>query len=272
MGTTKIWWTKDGAPKMSSVDFGRILRDRKGPQIVYRQTVQESLSGIAATTMYGGRCRIRLMDTWTRDGAGTGDRRRRDLVDLTAHLLRGGICMVVEDSTYAFAAFAERTVNSLDQVLETGPNLFENVATADVNGRELWIHDEFERYRVEHKVCSAFSSTSRPGNSVTVTPRIGTDYSVSRWVMVREYGTYPAMRLPIEVRENGEFVLHEHEWIFTLDLPLEEDPQTYESAFLYGGPVVAETQIPGPLLSEWANIDDPASFGIVSAPPPWLGW
>lgn len=239
MANTVIWYTAVGAVRPTRIDFGRRLTARSGPSLEYRQAVEESVGGIQSTTLYGGRSRVSIQHTWTRDGSGDGDRLRRRLFGLVSHLQRGGNCMVVEDGLYAFAAFCTRAPVNGDTTLGIGDNVFENLGNATtLNQREVVVFTDPDTYIAEMKLCSSAGLLG----DLTFSEKFAADFSIARWTMLRELGSYPFMRIPRDLREAGDFLTQEHEWLFTLDLPLEDDVAALEAQWLSTGATIGDDE------------------------------
>jgi hypothetical protein len=68
-------------------------------------------------------------------------------------------------------------------------------------------------------------------------------YDGARWVLVREAGTYPAMRVP-EPQRRQNFLRNRDGRVFDLELPLEEDPDMLEGLARSGGELADEADSP----------------------------
>lgn len=244
MGNSVIWWLPEGADRLARIDFGRSIGDIAGPYQVYTQTITESASGVQATRVVFGRSEIQLGHIWnrgSRDASGDGDLLRRKLVSLVGHLQRGGTCIFTRDEDYAWAGFLAGIPSSEQSSVIIDQNLFsELVPSPDpLDGREIWVNSDHDRYLFQHLRCSTQS-----GAQVNLAQNLAIDFADSRWVLVRDYFTYPALRMPARYRESGEFVPHEHEFTFTLALPLEEDPAQLDVLHALNGVFPGES--PGP--------------------------
>ena len=226
MGNTVLWYYPEGSGAAKRIDFGRRLVTRKGPTTVFRQSVSESIVGVANSVIHSGRDQISLVHKWT--GLETLSRTlRRKLWTLQNHLQRGGYVVVAEDEDYAFAGFATKTTPMGDRLFSVNGNLFENlVSGVNATGRECVIHSDFGSFKAEmslinsHNVATNFLQLPTDGCTF--------DYTGSDWQLIRELGTYPAMRLPVDMR-NDEFLTHDNEIINHLELPLETDPSVVDS-------------------------------------------
>lgn len=242
--TSKIWFMPSGADRMAEIDFGRACRIGAGPTPVYRQTVQESLSGVQSTVIYSGRSTLTLRHDWnrgTRDASGDGDLLRRKLFTLIAHLQRGGSCVFALDALFCHAGFALDNPASNTGSINIDVDLMRNLGGSFLaSGRELMVQSDHDDYLIEQKVC-----TTHLGRKFTLTQPLATDMSDCRWVLVREYYTYPALRLPAELRTSGDFLVHDQEMTFHLNLPLEEDPAQMDAYQVFGMPLPGTAQGPG---------------------------
>lgn len=239
MGNATFWYQPDRTAQTFKIDLGRKLREREGPNVSYRQSSSESYGGDVDTRIYGGRADLRVMLTWQREGsAGTdaGSILRRKLLAFTAHLKRGGSCTFAEDVTYAWAAFASRPVALQDTTISyRSPVVTSTIAPASTPlNREIYIHTDPDLYLTEMHLCSVLAT-----QYVTVDRRTTENYADARWILLRESGTYPALRMPLQAR--GQPILtHRDERVFFLDLPLEEDHEALESLARTGGQIVDE--------------------------------
>lgn len=236
MGNTVIWYQPEGGTKMTRIDLGCRITGRGGPDPRYKQTIQESLDGAQSSVLYSGLSQIQLRHTWQRDASGVGDRLRRQLVALVAHLQRGGWCLYTEDEDFAWAGFLTELPGA--RTIQTGPqltialNLFRELADPDpAEDRELWIQSDHDQYLIEHVLCD-----EQDHKTFALAEELELDYSSARWVLLREYGTWPGLRMPAEHRDSSGFVTHDRERIFRLDLPLEEAPGLLESMYRSGEP------------------------------------
>lgn len=237
MGVSRFWWFPDGSTDPRSISLGEIVQERVGPDILYRQEVVEGYTGTQSQVMLGGRMRIRLKHTWTRDAGGVGDTRRRELRNLIGWLMRGGSCVFVEDDDFAFAAFCQTSPTQGAFTVASDVNLFQVLkGSADVEDREVWIQSDPSVYLFEHKLCTLHQFTR---GKLTLSTAVHLDYRDMEWALVREYGCYPALRLPKEFRSSVDALLHDREWIFRLDLPLEEDPDGLLALYTAGIPIGA---------------------------------
>lgn len=234
MGASKFYYLPAGANNGGAwvaVDVGRRIQDRVGPTPILKQTHQEGFTGVQTSTMYGGGAQIRIRHTWNR-GSG-GDELRRELVSMLGHLRRGGCVAFVEDDDYGYAAFGN--VRQRRRKADMGPNLLKNLSGAvgtGLEGRELWLASDPGTYVYEHKLCESVVSHPTTGiREITfdTVPRLS--YGATRWQLVREYGSYPALRMPASLRQSDDQLLHDHEMVFRLDLALEDDPVELERLF-----------------------------------------
>lgn len=222
MGNSVLWYKPDGSDRSYAINLGRKLRERQGPSPDYVGTFSEAIGGSTSTQIYSGRSSIRIGLTWQR-GTGqpndTDSQRRRRLYGLVAHLKRGGHCLLAEDLDYAWAAMCTRNPGKRAEVLAIGESMFEKLkASVNVSGRELYIYSDPDSYLTEMHYCSGHAAN----NTLTIDLPVVEDYADARWVMIREAGSYPALRVPPSMR-SSPLLTHDADRVFHLDLPLEED-------------------------------------------------
>lgn len=265
----KIWYLPtEGATKHTEVDFARPLGGRPGPRMVARADSVESASGLVVTTSYGGRASIRVQHTW--DTRGTGNALRRSLFTLVNHLQRGGTCVLAEDTTYAWAAFATILPGTHARKVAVGQSVLYALATsASPNGRECYVQSDPDTFYTELKLCSAFTGSAGAGGEVTFAADIAWPYQANAsWCLVRESGTWPCLRLPVAER-NGDHLVHEYERWFRLDLPLEEDPGGLDA--LIGSSVNSPTDGGMEPVPDGTTLPGGGGSGGSKLPPPRTG-
>lgn len=255
---TKLWyWPTDGN-KALAVELSPSVADRDGPTAAFAGTSAESITGAVVSTTYGARWGLRYRHTW--DTRGSGAALRRQLFALVNHLQRGGTCMVAENATYAWAAFATLIPSRNSTRIAVGPSLFENLVTApDCNGRDLVIQSDPDTGMAELRLCSAHGGGVAPYVDLSTDLAFAYQQSAS-WVLVREYGSWPALRLPPSER-SSPILTHRYDRVFELDLPLEEDPDAIATL---------QTVTPPGATTEGANPTGGATSIDVTIPGGWL--
>lgn len=261
MGNSVIWYLPTGATFLERIDFGSRITARRGPNPVYRVAVNESVSGAQHSVLYYGLSRLSIGHVWTRDVAGTGDALRRKLVTLQAHLAKGGTMIFAEDVDKAFAGFVISLREAGAPQMGVEYDLFDNIASGSPLNCEITVSTDHSSYLYEHLLCDGVS-----GNLISFSTLLLQDMSFAEWVLLREYGSWPALRVPLEFRGDLDIVPHDHDRIFTLELPLEEDPVAMNALFASGIPIIGTT--PGAGLAVDIDIDDV----LVGKDDPLSGW
>lgn len=205
------------------IDFGARIGNRKGPVLSVRQSVTEKLDGDLITVQYGGKAQIVLSHRW--EGDANGRELRRKLHSLLNHLQRGGFCVLVEDIDYGFAGFATRIPGARTRDIPYLSNVVAGLTGSDpsITDRELELVSDPESFLREARLVS--SHTVLTHTMTLPTPGTRLDYTTCSYLLLREWGTFPALRLGKDGR-NGDFLQHDHENNFVLELPLEEDTTT----------------------------------------------
>jgi len=213
----KIWYTPTGASGTTEVDLGNV-QERAGPRVVVRQAPVEGLTGAVVTTHFGGRIQVRYRFEWD---LRSGYELRRDVFALLNHLQRGGFCLVAEEPTKAWAAFVGKLPEPGDERLFVGGgSVFETLAPSiSLTAREVMVQSDCDTAIYEMALVSAHTAGAP---FIDLDPGVLCDYQDAAWALIREVGSYPAMRLPVAER-NGDY-LTQAGAVWTLDLPLEEDP------------------------------------------------
>lgn len=272
VGESRFWYKPAGYDDYITFGLGRRIMDRSGPSPMYRATTQAGFTGLETTTLYGGTAPIRLRHRWTRTPAtGDGDTLRRALVGMIGHLRRGGCVAFAEDEDYAYAAFASPVQGK--QRMNVDANLFAQHAGAPSSlvDREVWLQSEPDTYLFEHKQVQSVTTTSRIVE-VRLTAPVHQDYTATRWQLLREYGSYPALRMPVDARISEDGLRHDREWYFELDLLLEDDPAELDR--LAGtGEIPGSSGSDGPSGGGTGPVIDPGGSDTqVPDVPPWWGW
>lgn len=270
--TSKFWFFPDGSDRMAEIDFGRTIPDIVGPDPRYFGTTQETLSGVQTRITHWGRSEVVIKHgPWnrgTQDASGDGSLLRRRLFTLVAHLQRGGTCVFAGHSDYAFAGFALIPPSSQTGSITVDRNLMSNLSGGLlISGREVVVQSAHDQYLIEYKVVGTHATLTIP-----LVQNLATDMSTTRWVLVREYFTYPALRMPAELRNQplSEFLSHEHEAVFRLHLTLEEDPAAMDAYNVFGNPIPGTAHGPDTVIIPDAEIHNPGSTGQ-NAPYEWKG-
>lgn len=256
MGNSVIWYLPEGSANQVKIDLGRKLRSRVGPNVQYSGSYSQAIGGASTTVIYGGRMDINIGLTWQRtgtDGSDTGSGLRRKLFGLQAHLKRGGSCTLAEDVDYAWAAWGVGLPQQRDNAVRfQSPVITSTIAagTSPLN-REIYIHTDADSYLTEMHRCTAVTSTLR----LTIEGTWKERYNDCRWVLVREAGTYPCMRVP-EPARSQTFLTHRDDRVFFLDLPLEEDPDFLEDLAQTGATLPDETETAAGGTLDLPDFDD----------------
>lgn len=215
-----IWyWPNDGT-KAVKIPFGARFTMRQGPSSRYVWVNARSMTGEIVTTQQYGVESIQIEHKW---GSSTAGRLlRRQLEGLINHLERGGYCAIAEVEDYAFAAFNTKLIFSADTQVRYSQNLFIHLVAIepDIDGREVDILSDPEHHQ---KVMGLVSTHDTAAKAMTLSAATETDFDWLPYSYVREHGTFPAMRIPEELR-NGNHITTDRENVFFLDLPLETDP------------------------------------------------
>lgn len=219
---TVIWYWPNNGWKAVAVPFGAKLTNRQGPHSAFRQHTGEAMTGEIITTQIHGRERARYEHRW---GITTtaGATLRRRLIGLVNHLQTGGYCAVAELDNKAFAAFVRSGLRETDTSSNHDPNLFGNLAdpaAVDLDDWPVILQSDPDTHMLEARLVN----THTPGlRFLTWSDTPVFDFTPAKYVLMREWGSYPCMRIPLELR-NDEHLTHDGERIGYLDLPLETDP------------------------------------------------
>lgn len=223
MGNSVIWWYP-GGDKAQKLDLGARISMRHGPFVAYKRTGAESMAGDIVSTQWAGRERTRLE---LRFGGVTHAKRllARRLRTFVNYLQNGGFFAFAEDEDYAYASFLKGPPPVGATLLKLGQDMFGRLRTAsvDLSGREVVIQSDPSSFRLEPVYID--NHVPSRGNATCTTYPVLTDFVGVEYVWVREYGSYPCLRLPLDSRDD-EVLTHDREQIYYLDLPCETDLTT----------------------------------------------
>lgn len=256
MGNAAFWYQPRGQTHVTKIDLLRRLRERQGPTPVYRGEASEAMGGIVSTRIHNGRSVLQVGLTFERSlssgGADSNSQLKRKLYGLVAHLKRGGICQLVEDTAHAWAAFTDRPFGFGDTTISYS----EPVLTYKINpgyspdDREIYIESDPDSYLTEERLVTAVGA-----GYVTIDATVQEDYTGVRWALLRESGYYPALRVPLELRTQP-MLTHRENRVFFLDVPLETDAGELERLALLGGAMAGETEGPEGASQSPFDLDD----------------
>jgi hypothetical protein len=162
---------------------------------------------------------------WDARAGGDGRLIRRKVYALVNHLARNGSCMVAEDADYAWACMCTHVphagdVEAADRQDPVLPDRAHGAGRDRARGRRSVATSP--SFISEMKLVSTFSTAGVPA-SVTLNGAVAFDYASSAdWAWVREYGSYPALRLPDDA-DPRNILTHDHENNWSIELHLEED-------------------------------------------------
>lgn len=216
-----IWWYPDPLGTVEELNLKVPLTERGGPHMVVRSSSADSFTGGRSLNVTGAREKIRIQLLNFTDRTV-----RTRCVSMINHLQHGGTIGLVEDTSRAWAAFARQAPARGATTVFTETNLLGNLSSsADPGGSEVYLHGPQPRMRYEMQAATSWDSSD---GRLIISPGLQWDWTNEAWILVREAGTYPAMRLPREDL-NGEFLTHDRENNFSLDLPLETAPQSLQA-------------------------------------------
>ncbi len=213
------------------IELNRPIVDRPGPFQQMQQSTTQAFSGFIATVQTGGPERVTIKHRW--GGTDDDDREvRRKLVAMMNHLRRGGRVLFTEDDTKTYAAFVQVYPAVDGQFLSVFlPFTDELLTGVDVDDQEIVLRSCAPDVLIE-----ACRVTSQTGSGIVLADPIVLDFTTQAWVLLRNWGTWPALRLPMD-RRSSDLMTHDHEIAFGLDLELEEDEYTLNALAIAGAPL-----------------------------------
>lgn len=223
MGDSKFWFypdPSDPGDDLIEVNLRRKVTALEAPSTEWRQAVATSYTGAQTTVQWGGTQRIRVRMTW--NGIDTLDRLvRRRLEGMLNHLDRGGYVMFAADATYFYVGAAQFQPTSGQTALICTPMMEDIVAAVDLTGREIVLRSANPDCIVEALDVATHTQGTDRDTFSTSPGAVMFDYADQPYVIVRERGSWPALRLPESERGRAHLTTDD-EIHFELDLPLEE--------------------------------------------------
>ncbi len=226
-----FWWYPSPTAPASFIALNRPIVDRPGPFQEMRQSTSTSWNDAITTVQWGGSERITVKHKW--GGTSSADRLvRRNLVAFMNHLRRGGHCVFAEDVTKLQAAFVQVAPANGDTFVSIHlPFTDELLTSPGFVNQEIVMRSSAPEVLIE-----AGFVASQTGSGIVLSQGVALDFTAQAWILFREWGTFPVMRLPADQR-NSDLLMHEYERAFEIDLPLEEDEQLLGTLAALNGPL-----------------------------------
>lgn len=213
MGNATLWWYPTDANDVESIDLGEGLSDLQvEPVMVGPQS--RSVAGRNRTTTWSAFHQVRLvLERFTAVAT------VRALLSLEAHLKRGGLVEIAADSAKAWGAFVSSPHLRGDTVLATSGSPFASTTGAVVATDEIWVRTFAPEFSRELNTVSSITN-----DEITLSAGLIEDHKQSP-IFVHHRDFWPAMQLARSAR-GRPLLTHDHRLNYTLDLLLEESPET----------------------------------------------
>jgi hypothetical protein len=217
MGNASIWWEPKGAAKPTKIDLGRPFSDLQVTP-VREKRVAGPLSGSQSATQlrYYHRvvATIRFQDYDTLYALESMLNRAKFGVRIT----------VAEDWETAYAAFVSSFPTSDSIAVNPAPWRYYSGLPAE--GRRWCLQGPTPRGLYEVATTTTFPSTvsalSTTGGTVDLAADLLNDWSDEDWVLVRDPGFWPCMRIPADEAAR-QAIKHKGRRVFELELVMDED-------------------------------------------------
>lgn len=244
MGNAAFWYRPFGASQNIGINLQGAPQGRDGPFVRYDLSSSTSMAGTRAVRIFNGVERVTVRKTIQRDDitrASDKSKVIRKLRGMIAHLKRGGFVTYSEDIDHMVAAFATWMPADGAGTVVVGNRITSDLAPGiSFLDREIVIRSDPDRLLLEERLCDGFTN-----NAIALDANIGEDFSQSRWVLVRETGTYPALRLPEDALGREDFLRGDGDFTYDLELPLEDDVNELERLARLGDQLGSEQPVPG---------------------------
>lgn len=224
MGNAAIYYYPDPATALTTVDLGENFSDiQDEPKSI--GSSERSLAGRIFTRQVGGYLRVRfVLERFTSESL------VRKLYALQNFLHRGGLIGVANDADKAWFAFATGEVQAGTTAIPLKVANQSYNASGSPGTDEVSISSHVPEVARELAVVSSVSSS-------TLTLSAGTTLRFQQQpVFLRHRHFYPFMRLSPGERERP-ILTHDHGYLYTLDMTLEEDFEVIRAVAEHASPV-----------------------------------
>lgn len=279
MANSKFWYYPDPPGNLLvEVDLGGTVTDLKVPSTRMDQASATAFTGARTIVQWGGTSETRIRMEFA--GVALLKRAiRRRLVAMLNHMDRGGSVMFAVDADKFYAAFFNRVHVAGETGISCRRSMDSVVSGVSLVDSEIVLRSANPNCLIDMQHVQGHSSGAAPNMNdiLTVNPGTTYDYSAERWVLVRELGSWPALRLP-ESERGRDHLTSNHEISFALDLPVEEDETSLDVQFLAGGdpfagtaegqasPALVGGSVPadgsGPVKGEWGGAYGGGGWGF----------
>ena len=216
MGNAAFWYEPKGSDTVVKIDLGQRLSDL---QVIPARDLlaTRTLSGHQSRTLLRSQRRLRV-ESMRFTSLDLVD----DLLAMQAALEAGGRVSLAEDTATAWAAFADPWSGTTTLTVMRSPfALYGGTVTA---GDRLSVLGPSPRMLTEDMAVASVGSPNpaTSGGPITTTRARRHGWAGEDWILVRDSGFWPILRLPFE--EAGvQIIQHKHRRYFTLILTLDED-------------------------------------------------
>lgn len=218
-GNATIWYQPVGADDVVEIDLGRpwsTLEDYD----VRDESISVAFSGSRTRVVFTA---TRNVDAVAELLDGTDYDVIRQLEGLMSHLRRGGLCSISENNR-TLAAYLETFPDPRSTRINWLTNLFADYGNYTALKRDILVLQGpspkmlWEEIEVDSGSTDYVLGTAPPVN----------DWSREDWILVRNKGFWPVLRLRDGADDAG-LIQHGNRISFRLDLPLEVPPNAFEA-------------------------------------------
>jgi hypothetical protein len=219
--SSRFWYYPNNSG-LVTVNLGRTITEMRVPTTDFRQASATSWSGERTVVQWGGVEQSRIRLEW--GGTSAVDRAvRRELVAMLNHMDRGGSVMFAVEHTRFYAGFLGLSYPVGDTVIFVVPTTDAIAPAVNIADTEIVLRSANPNCKIECQHVSAHAiGPFNTDGALTINPGLQYDFAGDGWVLVREMGSWPALRLP-EGARGRPHLTGDHETKFVLDLPVEED-------------------------------------------------
>lgn len=220
MGNAAIWWRPTGADVVRKIDLGGPLSDLQELPEDRLEVVEETTGGKLYTTRVRTRERIRVTtrpwlsyDVWD------------EAVALVNRLRAGGRISLAEDDATAWAAYVSDWTDPDAIILYSSPWAAYGGTVA--TGQRWRATSASPRVMqgggtISGGALTWNSTAMRAGGVLIPTATPPSDWTGEPWVLVRQVGFWPCLRMPADARSQVA-ITHKSRRNFRLELTLEVD-------------------------------------------------
>lgn len=220
MGNAAIWWRPYRSSVVRKIDLGVALSDLQVLPTDRQETIEETLGGRIVSTRLRSRQRIRVVtQPWLSYSLWT------EVEAMVERLRQGGRVTLAEDDAISWAAYVSDWTDPGTVVVDASPwAAYGGTPSIGQHWRAMGPSPRLlqEGGTIANGAFNFNSTAFRAGGVIVPTNDAVHDWTGEEWVLIRQLGFWPCLRMPAESRDQGA-ILHKSRRSFKLEITLEVD-------------------------------------------------